>query len=78
MMKTLGIPESFSKKVSKRFSSKYLKKENALVLMTVFATVSQIANHCKYHVASQSFVTVELTNVTSQDYAININDMGKY
>jgi len=27
----------------------------------------------KYHVASWSFVTVELTNVTSQDYVININ-----
>jgi len=31
-----------------------------------------------YHVASQSFVIVELTNVTSQDYVISINDLRKY
>jgi len=45
---------------------------------TDFATVSQSANHCKYHVASQRFVTAELANVTSQDYVININDVWKY
>jgi len=29
-----------------------IKKEDAMLLATGFATVSQIANHCKYHVAS--------------------------
>jgi len=52
MMKTLDRPESFSKKCSKLFSSKYLKKEDAMLLTTGSATVSQIVNHCKYHVAS--------------------------
>jgi len=53
MMTTLDRPESFSKKFSKFSSSKYLKKEDVLVLATGFATVSQIANYCfKYHVAS--------------------------
>jgi len=51
MMKTLDRPERFSKKCSKLFSSKYLKKD-VMLLTTGFATVSQIANHCKYHVAS--------------------------
>ena len=32
----------------------------------------------KPHVASQSFITVELRNVTSQDYVIYNNDMWKY
>jgi len=45
MMKTLDRPESFSKKFSKHFLSKYLKKD-AMLLATGFATVSQIANHC--------------------------------
>jgi len=49
-----------------------------MLLATGFATVSQIADCIvKYHVTSSSFVTVELTNVTSQDYVININDMWK-
>ena len=30
-----------------------------------------------YHVASQTFVTLELTNITSQDYVIKINDPWK-
>jgi len=47
MMKTLDRPESFSKKFSKLFSSKYLKKEDAMLLATGFATVSQIANPCQ-------------------------------
>jgi len=51
MMKTLDRPESFSKKVFKFFSSKYLKKYEML-LATGFATVSQIANNCQSHVAS--------------------------
>jgi len=45
MMKTLDSPEGFSKKISKRFSSKYFKKEDAMLLATGFATVSQSANH---------------------------------
>jgi len=52
MMKTLDRPERLSKKFSKFFSSKYLKKEDAMLLTTGFATVPQIANHCKRHVAS--------------------------
>jgi len=40
MMKTLDRPETF------------FKKEDTMLLATGFATVSQIANHCKYHVAS--------------------------
>jgi len=44
-----------------------------MLLVTGFATVSQIANRCQF-VASQSFVALELTNVTSNDYVININD----
>jgi len=47
MMKTLDRPDSFSKKFSKLLSSKYLKKEDAMLLATGFATVSQIANHCQ-------------------------------
>jgi len=47
MMKALDRPESFSKKFSKLFSSKYLKKEDAMLLATGFATVSQIANYCE-------------------------------
>jgi len=47
MMKTLKHPESSFKKFSKLFSSKYLKKEDAMLPATGFATVSQIANHCQ-------------------------------
>jgi len=45
MMKTLDRPESFSKKISKLFSSKYLKKD-PMLLAIGFGTVSQIANYC--------------------------------
>jgi len=48
MMKTLDRPEDFSKKISKLFQA----KEDAMLLTTGFATLSQNANHCKYHVAS--------------------------
>jgi len=44
MMKTLDRPETFSKKFSRLFSSKYLKKDDAMLLATGLATVSQIAN----------------------------------
>jgi len=43
VMKTLDRPESFSKKFLKHFSRKY-KKEDAMLLATGFATVSQIAD----------------------------------
>jgi len=46
MLKPLDRPESFTKKFSKLFSSKYLKKD-AMLLATGFATVSQTANHCQ-------------------------------
>jgi len=45
-MKTLYRPETLSKKFSKHFSSKISKKDEML-LVTDFATVSQIANHCQ-------------------------------
>jgi len=49
-----GSPESFSKNCSKLFSSKYLKKEDAMLPAIGFAKVLQIANHCQiqHHVAS--------------------------
>jgi len=50
-----------------------------MLLVTGFATVSQIANHYQlYHAASLSFVTREIRIVTSHDYVININDPWKY
>jgi len=49
-----------------------------MLLVTSFATVSQTANIVKYHVALSSFAKPELTNVTSQDYVINVNDPWKY
>jgi len=39
MLKTLGRPETFFKQ--------NFKKGNAVLLVTGFATVSQIANHCQ-------------------------------
>jgi len=47
MMKTLQRPESFSKNIFKTFVSQILKKEDAMLLTTGFATVSHIANHCQ-------------------------------
>jgi len=32
--------------------AKFQKKGNTMLLVTGFATVSQIANHCQYHAAS--------------------------
>jgi len=45
-----------------------------MLLVAGFATVSQIANHCQLSRCIIKFVEVELTNVTSQDYVINMND----
>jgi len=45
-----------------------------MLLATGFATISQIASPCQI----PCFVTVELTNVTSHDYVININNSWKY
>jgi len=47
MMKTLDCPEIFSKKFSKFFQAKFQSKEDAILLVTGFATVLQIANHCQ-------------------------------
>jgi len=41
----VGSPREF-KNFQNFFSSKYLKKENAILLAAGFATVSQSANHC--------------------------------
>jgi len=49
-----------------------------MLLVTGFATVSQIAIHYQLSCCIIKFVTVELTNVTSQDYVININDPWKH
>jgi len=51
MMKTLHRPESFFKKFSKLFLNKNSKKD-AMLLVTDFARVSQIANHCHILFAS--------------------------
>ena len=65
MMKTLGHPETFFKQ--------NFKKGNAMLLVTGFATVSQIANHCQLSCYITKFVALELTNVTSQVHVINFN-----
>jgi len=49
-----------------------------MLLVTGFATVLQIANHCQIPGCIIKFVTLELTNMTSQDYIINITDPWKY
>jgi len=45
--KNVGSPRMFIKKIPKHLSSKYERKEDAMLLATGFATVSQIANHCQ-------------------------------
>jgi len=77
MMKTFERSESFFNKILKTFSSKFKKQEHAMLLVTDFTTVSQIANHCYILFASQSFVTLELTNVTSQDH-VSLCECHKY
>jgi len=47
MMKTFDRPEISSKKIFKTLFRQNLKKEDAMLLVTGFATVSQIANHCQ-------------------------------
>jgi len=49
-----------------------------MLLVAGFATVSQIVNHCQVPYCIINFGTVESTNMMSQDYVININDMWKY
>jgi len=52
MIKTLNGPESFfHKKFRNFFQAKCSKKEDAMLLVTNFATVSQIANHCQIPLA---------------------------
>jgi len=52
-----------------------------MLLVTGFATVSQIANH-HFHISrciiKFCYATLELTNVTSQDCVKNSNDPWKY
>ena len=49
-----------------------------MLLVTGFATVSQIANHCHLSCYIINFVTLELTSLTPQDYVICINEPWKY
>jgi len=52
MIKTLNGPESFfHKKFRNFFQAKCSKKEDEMLLVTNFATVSQIANHCQIPLA---------------------------
>jgi len=75
----VGSPRNFFQKIFiSIFFKQILKKEDATLLATGFATVSQIANHCQIPRCITKFVTIELTNVTSQGYIININHMWKY
>jgi len=67
MMKTLDRLESFSKKISKHFSSKYQTEEDAMLLATGCATVSQIANPRQLPCCIIKFCCIELTNMTSKD-----------
>jgi len=43
----LGSPRNFFQKISKLISSKFKKKEDAMLLATGFSPVSQIANPCQ-------------------------------
>jgi len=74
----VGSPTKFSKKLSKLFSNEYLKKEDAMLQATGFATVLQIANHCQISCYITKFVNLELTNLTSQGYVKHINGPWKY
>jgi len=49
-----------------------------MILVTGFATVSQITNHCQISRCIKIFFTVELLIVTSQISVININDPRKH
>jgi len=65
----VGSPRRvFKKKFQSIFQAKFQKKEDAMLLVTDIATISQIANHCQISCCIISFVTLELTNGTSQDY----------
>jgi len=66
----------FPEKFLKLSSSKISKKEDAMFLVTDFATVSQIANHCQ-KCCIISFVRLGLANVTSQDY-VSLCERHKY
>ena len=68
----VGAPRIFFQINFKLFSSKSWKKEHAILLVTGFATVSQIANHCQILCCIIKFCYSWLTNVTSQDYVIRI------
>jgi len=56
MMKTLDYQKLFPKKSSKLFQAK-LKKEDAMLLVTGFATVSQIADYCEILCCIKIFLT---------------------
>jgi len=45
-----------------------------MLLVTEFATISQITNHCQIPCCIIKFATPELTSVTSQGFVKNVND----
>jgi len=77
MMKTLDRPERFSQNFKNFFQANIEKKKMRCFKRLVLQQFHKSLMVVKYHVASKRFVTVELKNVTSQDYVININDMRK-
>jgi len=51
----VGPPRTFFQKIFETFSSKYQKKEDAMLLATGFASVSRIVNHCQIHCCNIKF-----------------------
>ena len=47
VMKTFGRPETLKKIFSKLFQATFKKNEDAMLLVTGVAILSQIANHCQ-------------------------------
>jgi len=72
MIKTLDRSDSFLKKNSKLFSSKFSKKRRCDASGDPFCKFHKSLIIVKYTV-SKICVTVDLTCVTSQDYVIMIN-----
>ena len=61
----VGSPRNF-------FQAKFQKKETRCFWWLVLQQLNKSLITVNYHVASQSFVTLELTNVTSPHHVINI------
>ena len=67
----VGSPRNF-------FQAKFQKKETRRFWWLVLQQFHKSLIIVNYHVVSQSFVTLELTNVTLQHYVISINGRWKY